>query len=193
MNKPILNLLMGHAGSGKSYFARHLAETKHWTRLNGDSMRMALFGSVEAIQAQDQSLRREGIFRAVDYAAEQVILSGQSVVYDANNNRREVRLEKEAMATRTGAIAVVVWVQVSKEQAILRTQERDEAKDQRQFTKEQATEVIERHIANTDEPGPEEKVIIINGTVPFEEQITAYDEQLENILDGLASRQEAKK
>lgn len=150
-------------------------------------MRMALFGSVKELEKHDISFRREGIFRAVDYAAEQVLMSGQSVVYDANNNKREIRKAKEDMAARCNALAVVVWVQTPKHIAIERTQHRTEAVDQRKFNALKAKEVVERHISNLDEPDIAEQVIFIDGTAQFTEQLKAYETQLRKIINEQAA------
>lgn len=173
--------MLGHAGSGKSFFARKLALHKNWVRLNGDSMRMALFGSLEEMYKYDTSLRREGIFRAVDYSTEQILASHQSVIYDANNNRRQVRKEEAKLAERYGAVPIVVWVIASKDMGIERSKGRDEQFDQRKLNHEAAASVVERHIADTDEPEDDEQVIKIDGTASFEEQLESFNTQMKEL------------
>ena len=180
--KPVLVVMMGHIGSGKSYFARQLAETKKWVRLNGDSFRMAWLGSVEAIQAADLELKREGVFRGLDYAAQQILISGQSVVYDSNNNKRVTRKTKEKIAQEASALPVLVWVKTTEEEALMRIQTREPAVDQRKFDEPYAREVMERHIAATDEPAVDENVIEIDGTAPFKEQLAVFENGLQKYL-----------
>jgi len=177
-----LILLVGHAGSGKSFFARQLAAKKKWVRLNGDSMRMALFGSLEAMNAQPVEFKRYGIFRAVDYAMEQVLLAGKSVNYDANNNRKDIRKRKYQQAKSVNATPVTLWIQTSKELAIERTKTRTEEFDQRNFSHEKALEVVSRHIVNLDEPSSDENVIVIDGEKPFDEQFKMFEKQIGRFL-----------
>lgn len=167
--------LVGHAGSGKSHFARELALHKQWVRLNGDSMRMALFGSLEAIQAQPIEFRRYGIFGAVDYAVEQILMAKKSVIYDANNNKRSIREAHRNLAEKYGAIPIVVWIYTSKQLAIERTMQREAQPDQRKFDEKSAIEVVERHIAALDEPTSDENLITIDGTLQVNEQIEEFD------------------
>jgi predicted kinase len=176
--KTYLIILVGHAGSGKSFFARQLANKKHWVRFNGDSMRMALFGSLEAMQEYSIEFKRFGIFRAVDYAVKQVLLAKKSVIYDANNNRKDIRIDKYKLAHSLNAIPVTVWIQTSTEIAIERTKTRNEDVDQRKFTHDKALEVVSRHIANLDEPTPDERTIIVNGESSFDEQFRVFEEEI---------------
>jgi len=180
---PLLFILVGHAGSGKSSFARQLAEKRNLVRLNGDSFRTALFESVDAIKEADPKLKLEGVFKAIDYVAKQVLVTGQSVIYDANNNKGIVRENLERMAKEVGALPIVIWIKAPKEEAIQRVQAREATVDQRQLDENHAREVVERHIADFDEPSSEEKVIEIDGTVPWETQFTAFNEQLKKYID----------
>lgn len=184
MGKKYLFMTLGHSGSGKSYFVRQLAEKMPIVRLNGDTLRIEMYGSTEELdkyKAIDPTLSKEKIFNALDYAAKQVLSAGYSVMYESNNNKRVVRGGYEKMAKRHDAIPIVVWVQTSPELAIRRIQEREVAADSRQWNEQKAREVVDRHIANTDEPGDDEYVIIIDGTIPFEQQYESFKKQLAEI------------
>lgn len=185
MSRQYLFMTLGHSGSGKSFFVRQLAEKMPVVRLNGDTLRIAMYGSVTELdkyKALDPTLTREKIFSALDYAAKQVLSVGYSVVYESNNNKRSIRQKLEGFAGEFGAVPIVIWVQTSPELAIKRGQEREATVDSRQFTDEsKARETVERHIANTDEPGNEENVIRIDGTIPFEDQYESFRKQLEEI------------
>lgn len=177
--------MMGHAGSGKSFFARQFAEQEKIVRLNADAMRMAFFGSLESMLREDipRDLRRMGGIRAVNYAVEQVLKAGHSVICDTNNNSIIAREGHAEIAKQCNAKAVVVWIQASRELALLRTQEREELVDQRKFDRELGIQTIERMIANTDDPDDDELVIKIDGTVPFEQQYESFKKQLAEIED----------
>lgn len=181
MPKPYLVSLLGHSGSGKSYFARALAAQHGFVRFNGDSLRIAMYGSVEEmhrVRDIDTSLVREKIFNALDYATSQVLDAGVSVVYDANNNKRSIRTHQRDLAKAHGAINVVAWIQTTKELALERVKSRDELIDQRKMTEEQANETVGRHIDQFEEPTPEELVIAIDGTLSSEEQLNYFMTQL---------------
>lgn len=184
MSKPYLFVLLGYPGSGKSFFVRNLQKKMQLVRLNGDTLRIEMYGSVEELEKYkdiDPSLSKEKVFKALDYAAKQILSAGHSVIYDANNNKRSIREDAEALAKSHSAIPVVIWVDTPKDLALKRTQYREETVDQRRWEEEKALEVIERHIANTDEPGEDENLIKIDGTIPFEKQYESFKSQLAEI------------
>ena len=183
MRKPLLLMMMGHAGSGKSYFARQLAEREKIVRFNADAMRMAFFGSLESMLSDGipKELRRMGGIYAVNYSVEQVLVAGHSVICDTNNNSHDARKVHQDLANKHNARAVVIWVQTSKELALQRAQEREELFDQRKFDYDIGLKTIERMIENTDDPASDEAVIKIDGTIPFEEQYEFFKKQFEDI------------
>ena len=179
MDRPLLIMFLGYPGSGKSHFAKQLAEKRHAVRLNGDSMRIALFKTVEAIEAQpDKKVVNQQTFGAIDYAVGQVLRAGHDAVYDANNNRRSIREGLEKLAEEYGAVPIVVWVKVPFEVALKRGQTRDVAADSRQWAEEKMRETMERHIANFDEPIQTERVVVIDGTADFDTQYETFIEQI---------------
>ncbi len=181
--KSFLLLFLGFPGSGKSYFARNLAEKTNTVRLNGDSMRIALYGSVEEIEKQANKKRiNRQTFGAIDYAVEQILRTGHSVIYDAHHNKRSIRVGLEKLANEHDAITIVVWVKTPYELALRRGQERRAAPDQRRLSEEKMKQTMERHTDNFDEPVASELVITVDGTMPFEQQFESYDRQLAVLL-----------
>lgn len=184
MGKTYLFAMMGHAGSGKSYFARQLSKHEGMVRLNADTLRTEVYGSVEEMiryKTIDKTLLSDKIFKALDYLAKQVVGIGLSVVLDTNNNRQSTRENYARLATELRATFVTIWVQTPFEDALVRVQKRDTTPDQHRWDEGKAREVIKRHIANTDEPSEDENVIIIEGTIPFEEQYESFKKQLAEI------------
>lgn len=181
-----LIMFLGVPGSGKSYFARQAAENMNAVRLNGDSMRLAIFGSRERIKQAYESKDRQTVntyvFNAIDYATDQVLLRGHDVVYDAHHNKRSDRASLETLASKYGALPVLVWVKTPHDIALIRGQEREEQQDQRKKTEAEMHEVIERHLANTDEPDPSELVITLDGLLPFDKQFLEFQSQMEKII-----------
>ena len=187
-NKSIVVMFLGVPGSGKSYFARNLADKLHAVRINGDSMRLAMFGSLEEIDriyhSEDRRKLNEYVFNGLDYVAEQILMRGNDVVYDAHQNKRMDRKTVEQIADRHNAVPLVVRINTSHETALERTQSREIALDQRKMTLERALDAIDRHQANTDDPKEDEIVIDIDGEIAFEKQFEVFNERLLEIMDG---------
>lgn len=179
INQPLLVMFLGYPGSGKSFFARQLADKLQAVRLNGDSMRIALFKTVEAIEAHpNKNTLNTQTFGAIDYAVSQVLKAGHSVVYDAHHNKRSIREALEKLALDYQAKPVVVWIKTPREIALLRGTDREAADDSRQMTKEKMLESMNRHMANFDEPSESECVIEIDGTIPFELQFEIFRQHI---------------
>jgi len=179
-------MFLGVPGSGKSFFARQLAENINAVRLNGDSMRLAIFGSLEEIEkvyhSEDRQRVNSYVFNAIDYAVRQVLSHGDSVVYDAHHNKRSIRAELEQLAAKCGAVPVVVWIKTPYEVALNRGQQREATEDQRQLSEEKMLESMNRHAASMDAPVKGENSIEISGELPFEQQYAIFERELDLIL-----------
>lgn len=184
MNKQMLIMFLGYPGSGKSHFARQLSEKLKAVRLNGDSMRIALFKTAEAIEAHpDKTVLHQQTFGAIDYATEQILKAGYSVVYDAHHNRRSIREGLEKLADQYDALPLVVWVKTPYSIALERGQTREASADSRQLSEEKMRASMERHMANFDEPVGSEFVIVIDGTADFGVQFESFQTQVQQFLD----------
>lgn len=183
MTRPLIVVFVGVPGSGKTTFARQLAAKLSAVILSSDSMRLSMWQSLEAIQAShvDQQERKAAnllTFGAMNYAARQVVASGNSVVYDANANSVAERNEKHDIARDYNALSVVVRIQVPRELSIQRLQERTPTHDSRQFSAEKATGVVDKFQSEIEEPHEDEHVIAIDGTMPFHEQYAFFCKEI---------------
>lgn len=137
-----------------------------------------MFGSLEKIDHirhhGDRSRLYEDVFGAMDYAARQALLAGHSVIYDAQQTKRENRRSIEKIAAEVGAIPVLVWMKTSREVALRRGQEREVRDDSHQYDAEKMAYLIDRFNSITDLLEAGENVIEISGEVPFEEQYETF-------------------
>lgn len=183
MDQPLLIVFLGFPGSGKTYFSRQLAEKIQAVTLNSDAMRLAMFGSLEKIdeiRRTDNARLYVDVFGTMDYAARQALKAGYSVVYDAQQTKRENRRSIEKIARESGAIPVLVWIKTSREVALKRGQEREAAADSHQYDAEKMAYLIDRFESVTDLPEEGENVIEISGEVPFEEQYAVFTEAVKD-------------
>jgi predicted kinase len=177
--KHLLILMIGHPGSGKTYFTRQLAEKIHAVRFNGDHMRRAMFGEDLSNITRAENPK---VFGAVDYAAQQVLKAGHSVIYDAQCNKRADREKGRGWAKEYDAQVVLVWVKTPYEVALKRGTEREELDDQRRKTEEQMRASIDFFIEALEVPGEDEPYIVIDGTAPFEEQYEVFMRELQKLV-----------
>ena len=175
-------MLLGHPGSGKTYFTQQLATTIGAVRINADATRVSALGSIEkAMEFEKQTgLLDSIVFKMLDYVTLQILQSGNSVICDYQHNNKAHRSNRAAFAKQHDAIPVIVWVQAPRDIAIQRGTERDECLDQRKHSKEMMEELISRWSTLFEHPDTDENLITIDGTVPFVEQHRSFFEQLQN-------------
>ncbi len=111
-NKPVLYLLLGLPGAGKTTAARAITSLTGAVHLSSDTFRLGMFEQPLFTQEEHDAL-----YKMLDYMCELTLKHGSSVVYDANLNRYEHRLEKYQLARRTKAEVQLIWLQVPRELA----------------------------------------------------------------------------
>lgn len=184
MNKPLLIVFLGFPGSGKTHFASQLADRLQAVTLNSDALRTSMFGSlerIESIRQTDNSRLYVDVFGAMDYASGQSLRAGHSVIYDAQQTKRENRRNIENVAKDARALPILVWVKTNPEVALRRGQEREARDDSHQYTAEKMRYLIDRFESVTDLPESDENVVEISGELPFEEQYAIFEKSVEAI------------
>jgi len=175
--KPTLFLLLGYPGSGKSTVSRQLAAARGMVRINSDELRDYMYG--HSAEVHDPKYNPP-VFGALDYVTDRLLAAGQSVLYDANNNRRRERIKHEKLAAQHSARMVVLWVNTSLD--VAKQREAGRALDPNHLAI--PPEIYERSARAFQEPTPEEAAIIIDGLSSADEQLRSFDTQLANLEEG---------
>lgn len=101
--RPVLVVLVGLPGSGKTRLARMVRERTGAVVLESDYLRRLLFGRPTYSQEESRTL-----FRAVHAAADRLLERGAAVILDATNLLEREREPLYAIAERRGARLVLV-------------------------------------------------------------------------------------
>jgi predicted kinase len=177
--KQLLIMMLGHPGSGKSYFAKQLAPKMGAVRFNGDNMRVHMFTDPKA--AGDRA-NNPMVFGAIDYAVIEVLRAGYSAIYDAQHNHLAERDRDRRIADEFGAAAIIVWIKTPYEIALHRDTHRAESPDQRRKSDDHMRRSLEMHMKALETPGVGELLITLDGTLPFSQQYKSYTEQLSRLV-----------
>lgn len=105
-------MMFGYPGAGKTTTAEILSQLTGAVHLSSDKLRLELFPNPRF--TPDEHAR---LYSELDQQTEVLLAKGQDVIYDANLNRKEHRVEKYAICHRTGATPKLIWVQTEKEVA----------------------------------------------------------------------------
>ena len=183
MKTKYVSMFLGYPGSGKTHFAKRLAEKNGITRLNADATRVAAMGTIERAREFNQAtgILNSIVFGMIDYATVQIVEAGNSVICDYQHNTRDFRAKRGLLVAQYGATPVVIWLKVPRDVAVRRGADRKELLDQRRHSIEKMEALVERHSSLIEAPSNDELVIEIDGTAPFEQQYQSFSQQLQGL------------
>lgn len=101
----LLILVMGLPGTGKSYFARHLAERIGAAYLNTDMIRDKL-----GLRGQYDAASKQKVYDRLYNEAAQKLTEGKIVIVDGTFHQRERREELKAIAKASNALLKLIVI-----------------------------------------------------------------------------------
>lgn len=156
MNQPTLFMMFGYPGAGKTTVAKIINELIGAEHLSSDVLRLEMFPNPTYSQEEHHA-----VYAELDKRAEEHLQQGKSVIYDANLNRYQHRLEKYELCERAKARAVLLWVQapreLARERAVMRGHHHLVPKDETFET------MFDRVTTIIEEPREDEPVYTVDG------------------------------
>lgn len=171
--KPILVLLYGMPGAGKTFFARQLCEHMQAAHLEADRIRSELFQSPSYNKEENHI-----VASIMTYMSEEFLRNGVSVVFDLNSNRSANRRVLRNLATKCKAETVLVWFQLDPDTAFRRSYNRDRRKADDHFAQDMTPESFRAALATMQNPDVSEPFIVISGKHVFSMQKNAFFREL---------------
>ena len=158
LNHPVLVLLYGYPGAGKTYLARQLCDDIKAAHVQGDRIRYELFEEPRYDRQENEIVEH-----LMSYMAEEFLNAGISVVFDINASRLAKRRELRDMARRAKAQPLLVWFQLDAETAFLRTTIRDRRKSDDKYAMPLDLDTFEQLINAMQNPDQTEDYMVISG------------------------------
>lgn len=163
--KPIFVLLYGFPGSGKSFFARQLADELGMAHIHSDRIRHELFE-----KPRFDNRENEVVNQIMDYMTEEFMRAGISVIYDANTPKMAERRMLRDLARKQKFEPVLVWIQIDAESAFNRVIKRDRRKTDDRFSSPIDRTTFEQLTGAMQNPNMNEDYLVISGKHTFATQ-----------------------
>lgn len=163
--KPLLMMVVGAPGAGKSFFARQFSEMFSAPRVSIDNLRFELFGDPSYSQNEEDLLRR--LCRLI---MDEIAKTNRSFIVDGYCNSRKERLAFNAFARKNGYDTLVVWVQTdpltANQRALKRNPKKPDDVHNYSLTKQQLEKLTKQFTA----PDIKEAYVVISGRHTFATQ-----------------------
>ena len=166
-NQPVLVLLYGYPGAGKTHFANQMAEYISASHLHADRIRHELFNQVRYDKEEDSIVEHLS-----HYMAEEFLRAGVSVIFDADASRQSQRRALREIARKTHAKPIQIWLQIDLDSARQRLGSRDRRKTDDKYARIYDQEIFDRHVGRMQNPSNED-FIVISGKHTFNTQRNA--------------------
>ncbi len=174
--QPLLIMLYGFPGSGKTYVARQLANHINATHVQGERIRGELFSNPRYDREENNVVNQ-----LMNYMTEEFLNAGVSVIYDANALRAAQRHSLRSTARKFKAQPLVIWMQIDSDSAYMRTQRRDRRKADDRFSLNIDRQTFDNVLRNMQNPTNAEDYVVLSGKHVFNTQLSAILKKLNDM------------
>ncbi len=165
--KPLLIVLYGFPGSGKTTFARQFCEEFGFVHLQADKIAKEVFDG----QGNEQ--------KVMSYLAAELLKSGISVVYDtALTAKTSERKRLVALAKSNKASVLTIWFQIDPDTAFNRATNRDRRKTDDKYAISYSEAEFKQALGTQQNPTEREEYAVVSGKHTFGSQRSAILKRL---------------
>lgn len=175
-HKPLLVMLYGYPGSGKSYVARQLCDTIQAAHIQDDRIRTELFENPSYSKQENHVVNS-----LMTYMTTEFLNAGVSVVFDTNALRASQRIGLRNLALKAKAESVLIWLQIDPDTALGRASKRDKRKADDRYSPAIDRGRFEQLSTGMQNPSGTEQYIVVSGKHNFTTQRSAILRRLQEL------------
>jgi len=165
LTRPTIVTMMGLPGSGKSYTANHLADMLGLALISDNKVRYSLIKKPKYDKEENLVVLHMMLMMAEEYLG-----LGIPVMFDTGLNRLPLRKHIRELARKFKADTVLIWIQIDKETARLRTKITAKSVDGVTSSVSRLTDEVFNNLVKSFQPPENEDYIVISGKYTFESQ-----------------------
>lgn len=173
---PVLILLYGFPGAGKTYFSRQFCHEVQAAHLEEDRVRQEFFDKPNFSKQENHALGRVMSFMTGEF-----LTAGVSVVYDSNVMRVAQRRSLRELARKHKASVLTVWFQVDADTAFIRNFKRDRRKLDDRFAAGYDFDRFKAVTSHMQHPEPTEKYLVVSGKHSFIAQLSGVMKKMADL------------
>lgn len=178
ITKPIIFVMYGYPGSGKSYFGRQFADDSSSAYINDDTLRFEFIENPTYDKNENSTIEHLSVYMLNNF-----LKAGVSVVYDCNNDKISDRKMLLEIAKEHKAEVIIVWNQIDVESSFTRVNNRDGRKTDDRYAQSLDRTSFESIINKMQNPTEKEDYVVVSGKHTFNTQKHAvYKKILEKKL-----------
>lgn len=165
LSRPLVIMVIGLPGSGKSFFARQFAEMFTAPLVSADVIRHSL--SAQSVYDANEDTTVQTLSQS---QAAELFKTGKTFVVDGSLNSRTNRLALERLATKHGYGRLVIWVQTDEPTSLARSVKRSAKRDGDLYNDPMNAAAFARYRKLFSAPSKTENVVVISGKHTFTTQ-----------------------
>lgn len=166
--KPLLIMLYGMPGSGKTFFSRQLCEQISAAHVQGDRIRDELFEKPTYSKEENHI-----VASLMAYMTGEFLQAGISVVFDTNAMRMTQRRALRNLAIKSAAHPILLWLQIDPDSAFKRSSRRDRRKHDDHYAQDMEPGTFRELLGGMQNPEITENYLVLSGKHVFNTQKNA--------------------
>lgn len=163
--RPLLIMIIGLPGAGKSYFARHFSDTFGAPLVSADTMRFELFDTPQFTPNEYGLVKR-----LLGHQLGELVKTKTSILVDGICNNRQDRQSLEQFAAQHGYGTMLVWVQTDEPTAKTRATTRNSKRPGDEFNTKLTASQFAAHAKQLNPPVKNEDYVVISGKHTYSTQ-----------------------